>query len=138
MKLIIAGGRDYLFSDQDREFLNSLKGITEVVSGAAPGADAQGEEWAESKGIPVRRFPADWKAHGRGAGPIRNVQMAEYADAVALFPGGRGTDSMRREAKRRGLTVFEATKQPLYGLDPAALLRVGMEDDEDFKTSLLP
>ena len=27
---------------------------------------------------------------------------AEYADAVVLFPGGRGTDSMRREAERQG------------------------------------
>ena len=109
MKLIIAGGRDYRFSQEDKDFLNSLEGIDEVVSGAATGADAQGEEWAKSKGLPVSRFPADWKAHGRGAGPRRNIEMAEYADAVALFPGGRGTDSMRREAQKRGLRIFNPT-----------------------------
>lgn len=54
----------------------------------------------------MKRFPADWKSHGRAAGPIRNEPMAEYADGVALFPGGRGTASMKREAAKRGLRVF--------------------------------
>ena len=54
-----------------------------------------------------KRFPADWDKHGRAAGPIRNAQMARYADAVALFPGGRGTASMRRVAEKAGITVYE-------------------------------
>ena len=31
---------------------------------------------------------------------------AEYADAVVLPSGGRGTDSTRREAERQGLRIF--------------------------------
>lgn len=106
MKLIIAGGRDYHFSQEDHAFLDSLAGVSEVVSGGASGADAEGEAWAKSHGIPVRVFKADWKVHGRGAGPRRNIEMAEYADAVVIFPGGRGTASMEREARKRKLDVF--------------------------------
>lgn len=107
-KVIIAGGRDYQFTPRDIEFLDSLESkIAEVVSGDAAGADSEGEGWAEMRGIPVKLFPADWKKHGRAAGPLRNKQMAEYADAVVLFPGGRGTQSMYNEAAKRGLTIYD-------------------------------
>ena len=33
--------------------------------------------------------------------------MAEYADAVVLFPGGRGTAFMRKEAEKAGITVYD-------------------------------
>jgi predicted Rossmann-fold nucleotide-binding protein len=33
--------------------------------------------------------------------------MAKYADAVALLPGGRGTDNMRENARRYGLKIYE-------------------------------
>ena len=108
MKLIIAGGRNYRFTPSDWSRLDALLGlVAEVVSGAATGADQAGERWAERHGIPVKRFPADWGKHDRAAGPIRNVAMARYADAVALFPGGRGTASMRRVAEKAGITIYD-------------------------------
>lgn len=100
MKLIIAGGRNYVFTGADIDRLDRIhkaKPATEVVSGRASGADAEGERWARFNGIPVKAFPADWEVYGRKAGPIRNKAMAQYADAVALFPGGKGTRSMLRE-----------------------------------------
>lgn len=105
MKTIIAGGRHYILSIEDYKLLDSLP-ITEVISGTAPGADQGGEVWAESKHIKITKFPADWNTHGRAAGPIRNKQMAEYADAVVLFPGGRGTKSMLKEAKKAKLKIY--------------------------------
>lgn len=107
MKLIIAGGRLYQFNTEDHAFLGTLEGISVVVSGGAPGADLEGELWAEAEGIPVKKFPADWPRHGRAAGPIRNRQMAEFADAVVLFPGGRGTASMFKEASKANLEIFD-------------------------------
>lgn len=106
--VIIAGGRDYQFTEADIAKLDAIS-IREVVSGGASGADQCGEQWAESRGIPVERFPADWETHGRAAGPIRNRKMAEYADAVVLFPGGRGTASMQKEAEKAGLVVYDFT-----------------------------
>lgn len=111
MKLIIAGGRDYQFTAADFASLVAIKGVTEVVSGGASGADKWGEVWARMDGIKLTVFPADWKNLGRRAGPVRNAQMARYADAVALFPGVRGTESMRAEAVKAGLKVFDFTSQ---------------------------
>ncbi|KAA3650164.1 MAG: DUF2493 domain-containing protein [Proteobacteria bacterium] len=107
MKLIIAGGRDYRFTSKDIEQLNRLENITEVVSGGAQGADNEGEQWATEQGIPIKIFKADWKKYGRGAGPKRNQAMADYADALALFPGGKGTDNMYQQAQKAGLVVYD-------------------------------
>ena len=109
MKTIIAGGRDYLLTPDDWFYLYNLE-ITEVVSGGATGADEGGEEYANQHRIPVVRFPADWEKHGRAAGPIRNQQMADYADAVVLFPGGRGTNSMFKIATVAGLKIHDLRK----------------------------
>lgn len=112
--LIIAGGRNYVFRQADYDALDELHNrcrFTAVLSGAASGADRCGEEWADGKGIRVTRFPADWRKHGRAAGPIRNRQMAEQATDVALFPGGRGTDSMQREAEAAGLKIHDFRSQ---------------------------
>lgn len=111
MKTIIAGGRGYLFTQKDIEWLDQIHArhtITEVVSGGASGADSCGEDWAKSNSIPVKVFRADWKTHGKAAGPIRNKQMAEYAEACILFPGGMGTESMRELALQNELVIYSA------------------------------
>lgn len=110
MKLIIAGGRDYTRRRADALLIKSLWKaglVDEIVSGCAAGADAYGEIAALMLGVPMQKFPADWDTHGKAAGPIRNREMAEYADAVVLLPGGRGTESMYQEAKRAGLIIFD-------------------------------
>lgn len=108
MKVIIAGGRDYRLDLNDRLWLDGLRTIlpiTEVVEGGASGADRDARAWAIGRGIPYRTFKADW-LYGKGAGPARNRQMAEYAEACVLFPGGRGTASMRRIALAKGLPTY--------------------------------
>ena len=110
MRLIIAGGRSYIFDEKDCDTLDIIRDeydITEVVSGGAKGADTCGELWAEVNEIPVTVFRANWQKHGKIAGHLRNKEMADYADAVALFPGGSGTNSMYNLAKRAGLEIFD-------------------------------
>ena len=112
-RTIIAGGRDL---PEDMTFWPALDdaravlGITEVVCGGARGGDTIGRLWAEDHGIPVKMFPADWSKHGRAAGPIRNQQMAEYADALVALPGGKGTADMIQRAQRRGMKVIEVKR----------------------------
>lgn len=112
MRLIIAGTRTASFAQTQAGFNAgvSMLGIvpTTIVSGGASGADAHGETIAERIGVPVDRYPADWKKHGRSAGPIRNAEMAENADAlIAIWDGkSRGTMSMIREARKRKLLVY--------------------------------
>ncbi len=81
--------------------------ITEVVCGGAAGVDSIGAKLARERNVPVKMFPADWGKHGRAAGPIRNREMADYAQAlVAVWDGlSRGTKNMIDEARARGLTV---------------------------------
>lgn len=107
MKTIIAGGRDYQLTEADRQRLDT-QGISEVVCGGCSGADTGGFNWGWSRDIPVKTFVADWKAHGKAAGPIRNAEMARYAERCILLPGNRGTASMRREAMKAGIPVVEA------------------------------
>lgn len=105
MKTIIAGGRNHIGSEADEAFLLSV-GISHVVSGGCRGADAMGEKWAIRHGIPVTRVQADWGIYGRSAGPKRNKTMAEIADAVVLFPGGKGTLDMERQARAMGIKII--------------------------------
>lgn len=110
MKVIIAGGRKYQGDYvEDFELLDKFRKenmITEVVSGGQSGADELGERWGRLKHLQVKRFPANWQKYGKAAGPIRNKAMAEYADAVILFPGGAGTHDMFKKAKEYGLKII--------------------------------
>lgn len=84
--------------------------VDEVVSGCAKGVDTLGEEWAHLNDIPVKHFPAKWNRHGRSAGPIRNGEMAAYADGLlAVYSGDRptaGTGDMIKQALKKRLLVF--------------------------------
>ena len=111
MKTIIAGCRDiddWGIVQKAIEDSGFGPGTTEVVSGGAQGVDASGEGIAELHGIPVKRFPADWKKHGKSAGPIRNREMAKYADRlIAVWDGkSRGTKNMIDEMQALGKPVY--------------------------------
>lgn len=97
VRLVIAGGRDFIGTENDFEHISDLcikYCVTEIVSGCARGADQFGENCAARLNIPVKYFPADWEKHGKSAGYIRNHEMAVYTNLVHLFPGERGTKMM--------------------------------------------
>ena len=111
-RVIIAGCRDFtdyeLLKEKCDFYLQNKKPENIVfVSGHASGADALGERYAEERGLQLETYPADWKAHGRAAGPISNAQMADVADALIAFWDGksRGTKNMIDTATKRGLKV---------------------------------
>jgi hypothetical protein len=111
MRVIIAGSRTITDPKVIEEAV-AASGfvITEVVCGGANGADTLGKDWAVLRGIPVKMFPADWDTYGKAAGPIRNAQMAEYADqAICIFDVQaecRGTKNMVGLMHGRGKPVF--------------------------------
>lgn len=110
MKVIIAGSRTIYDYSVVQEFLDALDlEITEVVSGAASGVDYLGIQWALENKISVKTFLAQWSKYGKGAGPIRNRQMAKYADALVVIWDGqsKGTKNMIDEARKQGLIVFK-------------------------------
>jgi hypothetical protein len=111
MKILVCGGRDYQNKVKVFEALNRIHTvipITEVIHGAAPGADSLGALWATLNNVNARPFPADWKTHGKAAGPIRNQQMLTEGkpDRVLAFPGGNGTADMKARAIKAGIQVL--------------------------------
>lgn len=110
MKVIVAGGRDFIPNEGHEEWLIStlkLMKATHVVCGMARGADIFGLQIAEKMGLSVLKYPADWDKYGKSAGYKRNEQMAKVADACILFPGGKGTGHMSDIARKKGLIVWE-------------------------------
>lgn len=110
-KVIVAGGRDFnnyrgLAASLDHLLKNVIDDI-EIVCGMARGADRLGEQYAKERGYRIRYMPADWDTYGRSAGYKRNVQMAEYADALVAFWDGAssGTRHMIKTAQEKGLEV---------------------------------
>lgn len=117
MRLLVCGGRH--FDDWDLLSLELMRllgngPIDLIIHGGAPGADRLAQEFADMGGIHSRSFAADWKAHGKAAGPLRNQQMLDEGkpDLVMAFPGGTGTADMVRRAKAAGVPVKEISYPP--------------------------
>jgi len=118
MNVIVCGGRDYRDRDAAFRALDAFAAVHPIwllVHGGARGADSIAGEWAKARGIRVKEMPADWNAHGRKAGPLRNVDMLDGllrsdapSVAVLAFKGGRGTAHMTGIAARAGVRVFKA------------------------------
>lgn len=125
IRVIVAGGRKF----DDRDYLfETLSGLARgvwkgrpicVVSGGARGADSLGEAWVSKAAgygftASTKVYPADWEAHGRAAGPIRNKEMAANADACVCFWDGKspGTKSMISEALKARLELHVFMVKP--------------------------
>jgi hypothetical protein len=111
-RVVVFGGRAY--ADRETLFLvldqhHARREFSVLIEGEAPGADTLSREWAESRAVDVEPFPADWKKHGRAAGPIRNQQMIDQGrpDLGIAFPGGRGTADMTKRLRVAGIPVIE-------------------------------
>ncbi len=108
MRTIIAGSRTITdYAVVAAAIQKSGFTITEVVSGAARGVDELGERWANENSVPIRQFPAQWERYGKSAGPLRNNQMAHYAQAlIAIWDGqSYGTKSMIHMARKLRMKV---------------------------------
>ena len=115
MRVLVCGGRNFNDALTLGSWLGGIhgrQGIAVLIEGGARGADFMARRFAEWKGIPVVTFDADWKTHGKAAGPIRNQRMIEEGkpDLVVAFEGGSGTADMVRRARAAGVEVLSATK----------------------------
>lgn len=119
MRTIIAGSRTVT---DIKELLTALSyldwHITEIISGAAKGADHLGEQYAIDNDLYITRFPAQWDHYGKKAGYIRNIEMAKYADnCLVLWDGqSKGSKHMIKTAQEHKLTtaVWRVDEQKIY------------------------
>jgi hypothetical protein len=133
MKVIIAGSRTFDCYEILRDIMDEMileTGIVpdEIVSGTATGADTLGEQYARELGIPIKRFPADWNTHGKKAGHLRNIEMADYGDMLMAFWDGesKGTEQMIKYSRSIGLKVKVVTFNRSKNLDPRPPIRRGL------------
>lgn len=114
-RIIVCGGRDFERGDWVNGVLDMHAEdhvIDAIIQGDCPtGADRLARRWAIANNHHLETFPADWRAHGKAAGPIRNQQMIDEGrpTMVFAFPGGRGTADMIRRAERAGIPVHRFT-----------------------------
>ena len=109
MKIAFSGGRDRNLTEAELGLTASLfrayKGEKVLVGDCPTGVDeaVRGFHWTEAP------YCADWKEHGKAAGPIRNQRMIEDADMLVAFPGhgySRGTRDCIKRAKAKGIPVI--------------------------------
>ncbi len=111
MRILICGDRNWHDGGSIREIIARFQPSV-VIEGEAKGADTLARLSAESMGIMVEKYPADWNTYGKAAGPIRNSQMLREGkpDVIVGFhyniDESRGTRDMLTRAKKAGKATF--------------------------------
>lgn len=118
MRLAVTGGRDHHPSATELKAFWSLfddLGGTELHHGGCRGVDqAVARSAAESRpALKVVEHLADWKTHGKQAGPLRNAFMLAQVEGLLVFPGGAGTENCERQARQRGIPIYRPTAEDL-------------------------
>jgi hypothetical protein len=110
LRILICGSRHWDRPDIIESQIARLPNGCTIIQGHARGADLIAARCATAHGHYVESFPAQWEAHGKAAGPIRNSQMLEAKpDETWAFstrrPLTKGTADMCRKSRAAGLTV---------------------------------
>jgi hypothetical protein len=110
VRVLFCGSRNWTDYWSILAVMAELPEGTVIIHGAAPGADMLAERAAKELRFGWTPFPADWKTHGRRAGPIRNAEMLLYGrpelvHAFRSLGASSGTDDMIRQARAAGVPV---------------------------------
>jgi len=107
-KIGIVGTRRRDDIDSYEKVVNALHSIFKsgdmLVSGGCPkGGDRYAEIIAKRCGIPIKIYPANWERYGKGAGFIRNTDIARESDIlIACVASDRkgGTEDTIKKFKK--------------------------------------
>lgn len=119
-RILITGTREELSSEEKHKINTLLAKIliidhphddVVIVHGDCPtGVDNWVSGFEDDRtNVTIERHPADWVAHGRYAGPIRNQEMVDLgADICLAFPKGesRGTRGCAKLAQEAGIPTI--------------------------------
>lgn len=109
MRVIVCGSRTWTDRDVIWDRLDKLPRPVTIVHGMCRGADMLASAWATNFRVEQEGHCANWLTYGKGAGHIRNSEMAARgADLCIAFrmPGkSNGTDDMVKKARAAGIPV---------------------------------
>lgn len=111
MIIIACGSRDWKDVETIREFISTLPKDSTVIHGSCKGADEIAGHVSREFGMNVQEYPADWKKHGKAAGPLRNQLMLDEGnpELVVAFhddiSSSKGTKDMVARASKRKVRV---------------------------------
>jgi len=126
-RVLVTGGRKHLLALEDEAWLLKVfawyesfgpEGF-EIIVGDASGVDQCVRELGHRHPeLPIRVYRADWKKHGKAAGPFRNLQMASYVShdphkACIAFPGGKGTASCVKACRKHEVPILHPQPAPM-------------------------
>lgn len=112
-RILVCGGRDLDDAARVSGVLDFCRPHFDVdfciCAGEASGADSLARLWAIGNLVPFFGCPANWVQLGKDGGRIRNQWMLKWfmPDLVIAFPGGAGTEHMKKIARKAGVTVYE-------------------------------
>ena len=119
MILLVTGGRSFCEKRPGADHMSERIALgfaldyikpSSVIVGDAGGADRWAKIWCDRRGVPCEVFAADWKRHGKRAGPIRNQEMVDRKpDMGCAMPGGFGTDDCARRMERAGIEIYRVS-----------------------------
>lgn len=112
-RVLVCGSRDWRDRTAIYERLDALQPHDQapcpvIVHGDAQGADRIAADAGADLGYVVEPHPANWRLHGKAAGPIRNNEMLDSGVGLVLAfqrDGSKGTQHTIDGAQRRGIPV---------------------------------
>lgn len=112
-KAIVCGDRNWINKLRICDILTQLN-ISIVIQGECSGADLLAKSVARDNNMRVLSYPANWRAYGKAAGPIRNKLMLEQEpDMVIAFHNdidkSKGTLNMLRQARKKDILCYLVT-----------------------------
>jgi hypothetical protein len=107
MRILVCGDRDWTDGSLVLRVLESYHPRV-IIEGGARGADACARAAAKALDINCITVQANWKLHGKAAGPIRNAEMlTAKPDLVLAFHDdlgrSKGTNDMLSRAEKANI-----------------------------------
>ena len=96
-KIIVAGTRtfnDYELLKKKLDFYLQNKKNILIISSGSTGADELGVRYAHEKGFIIKQMDAEQSRYGESAELMRNMRMAQEADACIVFWDGVSKEPM--------------------------------------------
>ena len=118
----ITNPREFVFNHMD-QYVAKYGKPSKVYSGGAKGADTYGVEWADSKGIPVKKYPPsenlikEYIKRGdsrnfayKKAANLRNTDVVNSSDRIVAFWDKKSTGTLdtltKAKTAKKQINVF--------------------------------